>query len=200
MYVPNHFRETDSTVLADLIDAHSFGTLVSVLDARPFASHVPFVHDAAAGLLHCHLARANPQWRGLDAREALVIFLGPHAYFSPTVYTTPGVPTWNYAAVHVYGRVRVVEDAASIARHVEALAARHERGRAAPWVPSYDARRLASIVGLEIRIDTIEGKLKLSQNRPAADREAVIADLAARGRDTDAALAALMRSVGTAVD
>ncbi len=200
MYVPNHFRQADPAALAAFVAANSFGTLVSVLDGRPFATHVPFVHDADAGLLHCHVARANPHWRGLDASEALAIFLGPHAYVSPTVYATPGVPTWNYAAVHVYGRVRVVEDEESIGRHVEALAARHEQRRPAPWRPSYDPRRLAGIVGLELRIDAIEGKFKLSQNRSAADREAVIADLAAGGRDNDAALAALMRSVDSAID
>jgi transcriptional regulator len=194
MYVPSHFAENDSAALAAFIDANSFGTLVTIADGKPFASHVPFLYAAAAGTLHCHLARANPQWRQLEAEpEVLVIFNGPHGYVSPTWYEDAGVPTWNYAVVHVTGTARVIDDPDAAALHVEALAAKHEQGPA-PWVASYDRRRLAGIVAIEIRARAIEGKFKLSQNRSAADRAGVIARLAATGREGDAALAALMKA------
>ena len=102
------------------------------------------------------------------------------------------MPTWNYAVVHAHGAARAVDDPEHTRRHVEALAAKFERGRAAPWVPDYDVRRLAGIVGIEIRVDQLEGKFKLSQNRSAADRARVVAQLTATGRDNDVALARLM--------
>jgi transcriptional regulator len=156
MYVPAHFVEADAAALAEFIEAHSFGTRVTVTAGKPFASHAPFLYD----------------------REA-------------------GVPTWNYAVVHVYGAGRIVDDAVATARHVEALAAKYERGSASPWVPSYDPRRLAGIVGIEIRVREMEGKFKLSQNRSGADHAGVVAQLSASGSDNDAALAALMMAAGT---
>ena len=195
MYIPKHFLETDLDALAELIEAHAFGTLITLADGRPFATHVPFLYERAANALHAHVARANPQWQGLGAtREVLAIFQGPHGYISPTWYVDPGVPTWNYAAVHVYGTAVTIDDPEATARHVEALAARFERGNPTPWKPSYDPKRLAGIVGIEIRITEIQGKLKLSQNRSTADRAGVIAKLAASGTDNDAALARLMEA------
>jgi transcriptional regulator len=197
MYVPRHFAENDPETLAAFIDAHAFGTLVTSVSGAPFASHVPFLHDRAAGLLHCHVARANPQWQHFaEAPEVLAIFTGPHAYVSPTWYVDAGVPTWNYAAVHVTGTARAAEDGEFTGRLVEALAAKHERGRANPWVPRYDRRQLAGIVGVEIRVRSIDGKWKLNQNRSDADRAGVVAQLTASGRDNDAALAALMIAAG----
>jgi transcriptional regulator len=193
MYIPKHFEQNDDTTLCDFIDAHAFGTLITTGDARPFASHVPFLLDRKARKLHCHLARPNPQWQHVaESAEVLAIFTGPHAYVSPTWYVEPGVPTWNYAVVHVYGTARCVDDAAFTRAHVETLAAKFERASAAPWVPDYDVRRLQGIVGIEIAIAGFEGKFKLSQNRSAADRSGVMARLTESGRDEDAALARLM--------
>jgi transcriptional regulator len=195
VYIPSHFRESDAATLAELIEANSFGTLITLGDGRPFASHVPFLYDRAERTLHAHVARANPQWQQLGGtREVLAIFQGPHGYVSPTWYEDPGVPTWNYAAVHVYGTAVALVDAAATGRHVEALAARFESGNPNPWTPSYDPKRLGGIVGIEIRITEIQGKLKLSQNRSAADRAGVIARLEATGSDNDLALARLMKS------
>jgi transcriptional regulator len=193
MYIPKHFEQNDEATLFDFIDAHAFGTLITTPGGKPFASHVPFLLDREARKLHCHLARPNPQWQHLaDAPEVLAVFAGPHAYVSPTWYVAPGVPTWNYAVVHVHGAARCVDDAAFTRAHVETLAAKFERGSAAPWVPDYDVRRLQGIVGIEIGIASFEGKFKLSQNRSAADRAQVIARLTQSGRDEDAALARLM--------
>ena len=193
MYIPSHFRETDERVLAEFMDAYAFGTLVTVEGARPFASHLPFLHDREGRTLHAHVARGNPQWQHIAANaDVLVMFQGPHGYVSPTWYAKPGVPTWNYTAVHVYGRARALDDAAATGRHVEKLAARFERGSAAPWVPEYDARMLSGIVGIEIAIAEIQGKFKLSQNRSAEDRTRVVARLEAGGTDESTALAKLV--------
>jgi transcriptional regulator len=193
MYIPKHFQQPDDSALWRFVDEHSFGTLLTVTEGRPFASHLPFLVDRSKRLLHCHVARANPQWLALGASlQVLAIFTGPHAYVSPTWYADPGVPTWNYTVVHVHGEARAIDDADHTRRHVEALAAKFERDRAAPWVPEYDVRRLAGIVGVEIRVDKLEGKFKLSQNRSAVDRARVVAELTATGRDNDAALAQLM--------
>jgi len=197
MYKPKHFEETDERALWGFIDAHSFGTLLTIADGRPFASHVPFLVDRDAERLHCHVARANPQWRQLESSpEVLAIFMGPHGYISPTWYQEPGgVPTWNYAVVHAAGEARSVDDAEHKRRHVEALAAKFERGLPRPWVPDFDLRRLEGIVGIEVRVGKLEGKLKLSQNRSAADRAAVISQLEATGRAGDAALARAMAAL-----
>src|SRR3970040_943767 len=126
MYIPQHFLEMDEDKVAAFIDEHAFGALVTVADGRPFATHIPFMYERDAGLLWCHVARANPQWQHLaSGADVMVMFQGPHAYISPTWYVTPGVPTWDYAVVHVYGSARAIEDTALTKRHVERLAARY---------------------------------------------------------------------------
>src|ERR687890_349960 len=109
MYIPEHFREGRIEVLHDFVRRYSFGTLVSQVEGEPFATHIPFLLDGGRGpngTLRAHVARANPHWRGLRGdTTALVMFQGPHAYVSPSWYATPvAVPTWNYSAVHAYGR------------------------------------------------------------------------------------------------
>jgi transcriptional regulator len=194
MYIPKHFEQTDQRALWDFIDVHAFGTLVTVVDGQAVVSHLPFLPDRVAGILRCHVARANPHWLAIGrSSQALAIFAGPHGYVSPTWYLEPGgVPTWNYTVVHAHGSAQAVDDAERTRKHVEALAAKYERGRPAPWVPQYDTRRLGGIVGIDIRVATLEGKFKLSQNRSEADRARVVAQLAKSGRDEDAALARLM--------
>jgi len=195
MYIPTHFAQTDERTLWDFVDEHAFGTLLTVVDGQPFASHLPFLIDRGARVLQCHVARANPQWQQLAAApRVLAIFAGPHGYVSPTWYAAPNVPTWNYAVVHARGQSRIVDDAEHTRRHVEALAAKFERGNAKPWMPDYDARRLAGIVGVEIRVTQLDGKFKLSQNRSAADRAGVVAALQESGSDNDVALAHLMEA------
>jgi transcriptional regulator len=197
MYTPKHFEQTSASTLWDFIAEHAFGTLLAIVDGAPMLSHLPFLPDREAGVLHCHVARANPHWQAIArSPQALVIFAGPHAYVSPTWYAERGgVPTWNYAVVHVHGWSQAVDDAERTRKHVEALAAKYERGRPAPWVPDYDTRRLAGIVGIDIRVTRLEGKFKLSQNRSEHDRARVMAALEASGRADDAALARLMATV-----
>jgi transcriptional regulator len=204
MYIPEHFRESRSAVLHDFIRLHSFGTLVSQVEGEPFATHLPFLLDAESGphgTLRAHVARANPHWRGLhEDAQALVMFQGPHAYVSPSWYATPvAVPTWNYTAVHAYGRPRLVEDREALRALVDDTVRAYEGAYAEPWrLERLDAavveKMLDNIVGFEVRIERLEGKLKLGQNRSAADREGVIAALTRQGDEQSTAVATMMRT------
>ena len=199
MYVPRAFREDDVARLHGFIRAWSFGLLVTDVDGVPTATHLPFVLDAegaAHGRLIGHVARANPHWQAFDGtRQALAVFGGPHAYVSPTWYaTSPAVPTWNYAAIHAYGRPRVLEGADATRDAVERLVRQHDAAWHLNDQPAeFVAGMLRGIVAFELPIDRLEGKLKLSQNRPAADRPGIVRALRAGG-EAERAVADLMES------
>jgi len=203
VYLPLVFTESRPEVLIAHIERHDFGLLLSQGESAPTASHVPFLVKRRDGnlLLQAHLARPNPQLAELDrAGEALAIFQGPHAYISPTWYTAgPAVPTWNYAAVHAYGKVRTIPDSGWLRDFVRRLSERHEAHEPTPpWrmeeLPEpYVASMLRGIVGVEIEVSRLEGKFKLSQNRPAEDRPRIIAALEQRDDAESRDLAALMR-------
>ena len=190
MYNPKHFRISDEAEIFTFLEANAFGQLVSMHADRLSVSHLPFLVLRDPRRLQCHLARPNPQWQSLQDQQALATFLGPHDYVSPNWYTGAGVPTWNYQAVHVYGRCRVFDGADEIARLVDALSAVYESEFEKPWQPSYPDSMLRAIVGVEIEIEDIECKYKLSQNRPAEDQAGVIEGLEQRGSPV---LAAAMR-------
>jgi transcriptional regulator len=199
MYVPSHFAMDDEEV-RDLLRHHGAGDLITYSpEVGLIATMLPFVHEPAAGgagVLHGHLARVNEQWRHQPVGEALVVLRGPDAYVTPTWYASKKehgrvVPTWNYVAAHVYGRLVVRDDVAYVRELVERLTRQHEEGRAEPWsvadVPArYLEGQLRAIVGVELHITRIEAKAKLSQNRAAADVDGVISGL--RG-DGDRAMA-----------
>ncbi len=181
MHVPSHFAVTDRETLFDFMERYSFALLVSAGDGEPVATHLPLLLDRAAGphgRLRGHLARANPQWRGLDGRRVLVVFSGPHAYVSPTWYQADNVvPTWNYVAVHAYGVLRLVTDEAELLRTLADSVATYERGMPTPWTVDatgeFVRRVAAGVVGFRVEIDRLEGKWKLNQNHPADRRERV---------------------------
>jgi transcriptional regulator len=199
MYQPPHFREDRLEVQHALIRAHSLGLLVTAGPGGLQANHVPFLVDADGsghGRLRSHLARANPQWHELAAvTECLVVFQGPQQYISPSLYPTKRehgkvVPTWNYITVHAWGRPQVVDDAAWLRRQVEDLSLHKEGSRPAPWYVSdapepFVAAQLKGIIGIEIPIARIEGKWKVSQNRPAVDQTGVVAGLRGNGDEAD---------------
>jgi transcriptional regulator len=203
MYLPKMFREDDLAVLHGLIRENSFGILITQHDGAPFASHLPFLLDETRGphgTLLAHMARANPQWRDFEAgQEALAIFHGPHAYVSPSWYdAVPSVPTWNYAAVHAYGAPRIVEDPAALRELLERLVDLHESAFERPWpmrLPDeYLHKMMHGIVGFEIEIARIEGKLKLSQNRAEGERHRVAEALGASADSSIAGVGAMMRA------
>jgi transcriptional regulator len=202
VYLPPVFTESRSEVLIAHIERYDFGLLVSQGDDGPTASHVPFLVERRDGglVLQAHLARPNPQLAELDrGGEALAIFQGPHAYVSPGWYLAgPAVPTWNYIAVHAYGKSRTIADPEWLRDMVRRLSERHEAREPAPWrmqdLPeTYVGSMLKGIVGVEIEVGRLEGKFKLSQNRPAADRPRIIAALERRADAESRDLAALMR-------
>jgi transcriptional regulator len=190
MYQPPHFKEERLEVQHALIRAHPFGLLISIGPEGLEANGIPFLLDASAtplGRLRAHVARANGQWRNLDGQRVLMVFQGPQAYVSPSLYETKRetgkvVPTWNYAMVQARGIARVHEERDWLHTQVNALTKSHEQNRGQPWHVSdapaaYVDSQLKGIVGMEIIIDAIEGKWKVSQNRPEADRRGVAAGL-----------------------
>ena len=195
MYVPAHFKETDQAVIDRLIRHNGFALLVSGSGADLVATHLPLTYHPEDGVLRGHVARANGHWHGFETPSpALAIFSGPHAYVSPRWYEPgPSVPTWNYEAVHVYGTAHLVEGEAALRPILETLAAQYDPQWSMAALPEkYVTGMTRGIVGIEIAIERIEAKRKLSQNRPAVDVETVIATLDG-GNDTDRALAAAMR-------
>ncbi len=201
MYMPQAFSETDPSVWSELIGAHAFATLITYdpRSAAPYATHLPFLYDAARGplgTLYGHVARANAQWTHGDS--ALAVFLGAHAYVSPRWYAAEfAVPTWNYEAVHAYGRLTLLSEAQAVHEVLDRFVARYEAGRPNPWsVPWADERYgklLDALVAFELPVERIECKRKLSQNRTPADQWGVIEALCASGGPDDRALAERMK-------
>ena len=197
MYVPGQFREDRVEVLHETIRRIALGTLVTWSDNGFEATPAPMLVDAAPapfGTLRGHIARANPHWRSAKPEmSALAIFTGPHGYISPGWYATKPqtgkvVPTWNYVAVHATGRLRFFDDAAQLRAIVTRLTETHEAGRAQPWhvtdAPAdYIDAMLKAIIGFELTIEKLDGKFKMSQNRPAEDRASVVAALAEEAGD-----------------
>jgi transcriptional regulator len=187
MYQPPHFREDDLGVQHALIRAHPLGLLITSGASGLIANSVPFHLDAEAaerGVLRLHLARANGQWRDIAAgASVLAVFQGANSYITPSWYQTKAetgkvVPTWNYAVVQARGPARVVEDAGWLLSQINAITGKHEGQRDRPWSvgdapDDFIRAQLKGIIGVEIEIAEIEGKWKVSQNRPIADREGV---------------------------
>lgn len=204
MYIPEHFKETNPERISALIKDNSFGTLITVPnDGVPFVSHLPFLYEYSAdlnGKLLGHMAKTNPQWQHfLSGSEVLVIFQGPHAYISPSWYSSPGVPTWNYAVVHLRGKARLIEDKPELKTLLEQLTQVHESQRPNPWKPKFTDERssklLDMIVGFEIEITDIQGKFKLSQNRSLEDQQRIIKELNQSNNQNESAIAKLMSGV-----
>lgn len=206
MYQPSQFREDDPETLYALIRAHPLGLLISGGDGL-LANPVPFELDVApdgAARLRCHLARPNAQWQALAAApETLAVFQGADTYITPSWYETKKrtgkvVPTWNYVVVQARGVAKIVEDPAWLRAHLEALTGTHEAGRPEPWAvtdapPDFVAAQMRGIVGVEISVTGLEGKWKVGQNRPEADRLGMLDGLAATPSPNATTIAGLLR-------
>src|SRR5581483_10156386 len=198
MYIPAAFKVEDRSLLYEFIERYSFATLITTAEGIPFASHLPLLLDREREVLLGHLARANPHWQSFDGmHEGLIIFSGPHAYISPSWYaTSPAVPTWNYAAVHVYGTPRLLE-ADQLSGLLARLVSHYEAGNERPWqydLPEdYRQRMERAVVGVEVPITRIEGKFKLGQNRTVEDRRGMLTRLKV-GHADGQALAAFMEA------
>lgn len=207
MYLPGYFEETRTEVLHRLMHERPLATLVTLAAAGINANHLPFELDSEPlpnGTLRCHVARANPVWRDYSRdTEALVIFHGPQVYISPSWYETKKqsgevVPTYNYAVVHAYGALRIIDDRAWLRGLVTRLTERFESASSAPWRVSdapddFIDRQLGAIVGIEIKITKLAGKWKVSQNRPALDRAGVVEALSETASADSLAIAQMIK-------
>ncbi len=207
MYCPTLFREDRPEVQHAFIGAHPLGLLVSYGPSGLLANLLPFVLKAATGphgVLQAHMARANPQWRELDGQAVLVVFRGPDAYVSPSLYATKKetgkvVPTWNYAMVQARGRAAIRDQGDWLTPQLNALTTAQEQARAQPWAVSdaphdYIEAQKKAIVGIEIEISALEGKWKVSQNQPETNRRSVMAGFGSDGATRE--MAGLLRTYG----
>ena len=202
MYIPQPFEESRIAVLHELIRARPLATLVTLSAAGLNANHIPLHLSAVSGgfgSLRGHVARANPVWQDLVPEvDALAVFHGPQGYISPSLYPAKKqhgqvVPTWNYAVVHAYGTLNVIEDPAWLRSQLEALTCQSEAGLAAPWAVAdapreYIDRLAAEIVGIEMVITRLNGKWKASQNQSPENQAGVVAGLGEQGATELAAL------------
>jgi len=177
VYIPNCFEVTDKEEIFAFVELNAFGQLISNVGDKPFATHMPFLLSDDKTKIIGHLALQNPQHSDLNGQEVLITLQGPHDYISPSWYASPGVPTWNYQAVHIYGNASVFSGIERIKSVVDALTQKYESSFQQPWQPEYKAAMLSAIVGVEISITEIQCKYKLSQNRSEQDREQVVTQL-----------------------
>jgi transcriptional regulator len=200
MYVPKVFAVDDVPKLQDFMDEFNFATVVTERNSELTASHIPFVLDRSEepyGVLRAHVAIRNPQLKDFQTgSQALVIFQGPHTYVSPSWYVKPeNVPTWNYTVVHAYGVPKILDQAGLVAL-LKDLVGKHERPFEQPWDFDPNAawiqKLLSEITAFEIKIEKLQGKFKLNQNRTAADRAGVIETLSAGEDPLQRAVASLM--------
>jgi transcriptional regulator len=201
MYVPKLFAVEDLTQLHGFMEEFNFATAVTTQkDGELIASHIPFLLDRSVepyGALRAHVAIGNPQLQDFrSGSKALVIFQGPHSYVSPSWYVKPeNVPTWNYMVVHAYGVPKILDKAGMVAV-LKGLVGKHEGSFAKPWDfdpnDAWIQRLLPQIEAFEIKIEKLQGKFKLNQNRTPADRESVIETLSASEDPLQRAVASLM--------
>jgi len=180
MYTPKYFEVTDDKEITAFIQANGFGQLTSLLKDKLFATHLPFLFDPQQNKLLGHLAKKNPQHGELNGQEVLVTLQGSHGYISPSWYSSPGVPTWNYQVVHIYGVCTVFDESEKLATLLNTLTEEYESTLPEPYEPDYNESLLNAIIGIEIDISKIQCKYKLSQNRTAEERTNIIQHLQAQ--------------------
>ncbi len=203
MYLPPLFREDDAAKMVDFMRAHSFATLVSVIDGAPFATHLPLIVEVRGEelLITGHLAKPNAQWKGFESAQSLAIFGGPHAYISPSLYEkVESVPTWNYIAVHAYGTPVIYNYAdapTKVQGMLESMMQTYDPNYLAQWESLADKFRtgmMMGIVAFEMTVTRLEGKYKLSQNRSLVDQSTVSEHLAQSADPAAAAIGLAMQN------
>jgi transcriptional regulator len=202
VYIPEFNRIEDQSVALAFMKANPFAILVSVNQGSPFATHLPLIVDEVEGqiILRGHLAKANPHWQVLENQESLIIFHGPHAYVSPSLYEIrESVPTWNYTTVHVYGEARIFSDEGRLDQVLHDMINTFDSSYMVQWSSlreEYRSRMLKHIVGFEIRAGRLEAKFKLSQNRTKTEQARVMESLAETDDSSVAGVARLMKELG----
>lgn len=196
MYIPKAFQVEDLDECKEIIRQNSFASVISQGDKKIEVTHLPIIlHETAEGFeLHGHFARANPQWQSLDGQEVLLVFQGPHCYVSARWYITPGVaPTWNYAAVYVYGRLQLIEDEDETRSMLDRLIHKYEGDRFKLEWNEQQRNIVKGVVAFKITPTDVQGKFKLSQNRSEADLQSVIGHLLQSDKQDELAVAQLMQ-------
>ncbi|WLS10483.1 FMN-binding negative transcriptional regulator (plasmid) [Shinella sumterensis] len=206
MYTPPAFAVQDKTELFDMLRQCPLASFITATPGGPMSTPLPMFLDEAEGemgVLYAHLARPNPQWAAETMGHGLAVFMGPDAYVTPSWYAAKAehgkvVPTWNYTAVHASGPVEFFDDGERLLDVVSRLTAIHERGRSVPWAvtdapETFIRAQLRGIVGIRMPIAALQGKRKMSQNRPAEDRRGVALGLAERGERHDHAVAGMTK-------
>lgn len=183
MHIPKKFNVSDKKEIFSFIEANAFGQLISNKGGSLLSSHIPFLLSEDKTKLIGHLAKVNPQLEDINNQEVLITLQGAHDYISPSWYEGPGVPTWNYQAVHIYGKCHTFTDLDALKDAVDSLTAKYEANFEKPWQPNYKAAMLGAIVGFEVTIKDIQAKYKLSQNKSETDRKRVIEELEQLGSD-----------------
>jgi transcriptional regulator len=200
MYVPKQFRNNDASTINDFIRHHGFGILVTNSGTRIVATHIPLELSPDETKLMGHIAKANPQWKNFQSdSEVMVVFPGPHAYVSSSWYDHENVPTWNYIAVHVYGKINIIEGEELLSA-LKQLVNKYESGSKQPvsvekMTPEYVLRSIQGLVGFEIAITSIEAAYKLSQNRDKKNYVNIINELDKRGDHDSTSIANEMRKI-----
>ena len=200
MYIPKLYREDDRAKILEFLHQNEFAILVTNDGEKPTASHLlmEVVEDGGKLFLNGHMSKANPQWRTFEKNtEALVIFQGPHTYISPTWYGHVNVPTWNYQAVHVYGRVRIVDDRDEAYFLLKRLVDRHEGGshyKLETLPPAFVEKEIKGVAAFQIEATRIEANYKLSQNRNDPDYQSIVSRLEEREDELSHGVAAAMRN------
>ncbi len=184
MYIPKHFHITDRDEIFSFIEHNAFGQIISTVQGRLFSTHIPLLVSDDKQKLFGHFARQNPQSKNINGQEVMITLEGPHGYISPSWYLNPGVPTWNYQAVHIYGICKILPELTAVKTIVDTLSNKYEEAFETYWEPDYNAGMLKHIIGFEIEIKDIQCKYKLSQNRSEQDLNSVIKQLQNRGSKT----------------
>jgi len=189
MFIAKENRNTDLNEIRNFLKGNSFSILISQHDGRSWATHIPLELDTdkeGNDILNGHLARGNPQWKEFESHpEVLAIFNGPNAYISSSWYDHENVPTWNYIAVHIYGKIRIV-DGAELLELLKKQVDKHEKASAHPvsvdrMSKSYVEKEIKGIVGFQIKIEEVQATYKLSQNRDIPNQQNIIIELEKRG-------------------
>ncbi|ASN05425.1 FMN-binding negative transcriptional regulator [Virgibacillus necropolis] len=199
MYIPKHFEIKDEEVIYEIIEKNSFATLFSQHQGHPFATHLPLILDKEKRYLYGHFAKPNKQWKDIEDQEVLAIFQGPHCYISSSWYeTNKAVPTWNYVAAHIHGKVEIIEGE-EMMDSLHQMVVKYENPSSSYQWDQLDAHFLEGqakgIVGFKIKIDKIEGKAKLSQNHSAERLKLVISQLEQSTSEDEREIASHMKTI-----
>lgn len=193
MYIPSYSLVSDSKEILDFIQQNGFATLVSTVDGKPWATHLPLVLSKDASELVGHVSRGNKAWKNFSDTEVLCIFQGPHTYISSSWYDHENVPTWNYMAVHVYGKIKIIEGE-ELLNSLKELTNKYEIHSEKPVTvegmrKSYIEKQMLGIVGVSVKITHFEAAYKLSQNRDEKNHAEIVRQLKKRGDASSANVA-----------